>query len=67
MHQQTSAKPLRLLLTAEETARALAISPRKLWELTRTGQIPCIRIGRSVRYDRVDLEAWIAEQKGVRP
>ncbi len=67
MHEPTTAIPLRLLLTAEQTARALAISPRKLWELTRAGQVPCVRIGRSVRYDRADLEAWIAGQKEVRP
>ena len=50
--------PLRLLRAAE-AARVLAISPRKLWSLTASGDIPHVRIGRVVRYSRLDLEAWI--------
>ncbi len=49
----------RMLLTAREAARVLAISPRTLWSHTKTGQIPAVRIGRSVRYAVTDLQAWI--------
>lgn len=56
----------RLLLTPREAAEALRISERKLWGLTASGQIPCLRIGRSVRYDINDLREWIDERKGVR-
>lgn len=56
----------RLLLSAREAAEALSISPRKLWSLTNTGEIPCVRFGRSVRYDPRDLVEWIASQKGGR-
>lgn len=52
-----------LLLKPIEAANALAISPRKLWELTATREIQCIRIGRAVRYDPDDLRAWIEYQK----
>jgi excisionase family DNA binding protein len=52
-----------LLLTARDTARVLAISPRQLWSLTDRGEIPVIRIGRSVRYDRRDIEQWIERRK----
>ena len=52
----------RLLLTAREAAAALAISERKLWELTSGGIIRAVRIGRSVRYSRVVLEEFVAEQ-----
>jgi excisionase family DNA binding protein len=52
-----------LLLTAPQAAKALAISPRTLWSLTDTGEIPCVRIGRAVRYDPEDLRAWIARRK----
>ncbi len=55
----------RLLLTPREAAQALRISERKLWGLTASGEIPCVRIGRSVRYDINDLHAWIEERKGV--
>ena len=52
-----------ILLRPSDAAEALAISPRKLWELTNCGDIPCIRIGRAVRYDPVDLRNWIEMQK----
>jgi len=52
-----------LLLTARETAAALRIGERSLWALTHPrGPIPCIRLGRSVRYTQEDLERWIREQ-----
>jgi excisionase family DNA binding protein len=51
-----------LLLTAIEAADALAISPRKLWSLTASHEIPHLRIGRSVRYSVTELERWIDEQ-----
>jgi excisionase family DNA binding protein len=54
-----------LLLTAEQAAKALTISPRTLWGLTKTGQIPCVRInGWTLRYDPDDLKEWIKRQKG---
>ena len=52
-----------LLLTAKQAAEALAISPRKLWSLTASGEISVVRLGRSVRYDRADLERFIESQK----
>ena len=55
-----------LLLTPRETAEVLRISERTLWGLTASGQIPSLRIGRSVRYDINDLRDWIDERKGVR-
>ena len=52
-----------LLVRPDEAAKALAISSRKLWTLTNCGEIPCVRIGRSVRYDVADLESWIERSK----
>ncbi len=52
-----------LLMTAQQAADALTISPRLLWTLTHNRQIPCIRIGRAVRYDPADLRAWISSRK----
>lgn len=53
----------RLLLTAREAAKALSISERTLWGLTKAGQIPACRFGRNVRYDPRDLEAFIQRAK----
>ena len=55
------AKPL--LLTPQQAAVALAISPRKLWGMTDSGEIPHVRVGRCVRYLLDDLQRWIDAQK----
>jgi predicted DNA-binding transcriptional regulator AlpA len=55
--------PCPKLLTPKDAAAACAISPRKLWSLTASGDIPCVRIGRSVRYDAMDLAAFIDAAK----
>lgn len=49
----------RLLLTPVEAAAALRISPRLLWTKTKSGEIPCIRIGKAVRYSPAALQKFI--------
>jgi len=56
----------RLLLSVREAAKMLAISERTLWSITAPrGPLPCVRIGRSVRYDLRDLQAFINSRKEV--
>jgi len=62
MRSSAPTKPA-LLLTPQQAAEALAISPRKLWGMTASGEIPHIRLGRSVRYPVDHLQHWINEQK----
>jgi excisionase family DNA binding protein len=50
-----------------QAAQLLAIGERTMWELTRRGAIPCVRIGRAVRYSPLDLRAWIEAQKRREP
>ncbi len=52
-----------LLLTPKQAASALAISPRKLWGMTASGELAHLRIGRAVRYPIDDLLAYIDAQK----
>ena len=49
----------RLLLNARDAAKALAISERKLWDLTNQKVIRSIRIGRAVRYLVSDLQDFV--------
>ena len=66
MNSRTPTKPT-LLLTPQQAALALAISPRKLWAMTFEEEpgLPYIRCGRLVRYPVADLSRWIeAKQKG---
>ena len=37
----------RQLLTSKEAAHMLGISPRKLWGLTASGIVPCVRANRN--------------------
>jgi hypothetical protein len=52
-----------LLLTEAQAAKALQMSPRKLWGLRRVGQIRYVRTGHLVRYDPNDLRDWIEASK----
>lgn len=54
-----SVAPVRLLITRDEAAALLCISPRKLWSMTNAGQIPCVRMGRTVRYCPTALREWV--------
>jgi excisionase family DNA binding protein len=47
------------LLTAKQAAEFLAISERKLWELTHSGKIAATRIGRLMRYTPESLQAFV--------
>lgn len=55
------------LLNVRDTAKTLAISERLLWRLARDGQIWCVRIGRSVRFRRGDVLAFIDDRSGRAP
>lgn len=57
--------PPALLVDAREAARRLAISSRTLWTLTRRGELPAVRIGRSVRYSVADLAAYVERSRVV--
>ncbi|HEY8641323.1 MAG TPA: helix-turn-helix domain-containing protein [Candidatus Dormibacteraeota bacterium] len=48
-----------MLLNAEETATLLGLGRTKVYEMLAAGELPVIRIGRSVRVPRSALERWI--------
>ena len=55
-----------LALRPREAAKALGISPRHLWQLTKDGHVPCVRVGsgarKTVLYPVADLRAWLTRQ-----
>lgn len=55
-----------LALRPREAAKALGISERHLWQLTKDGQIPCVRVGsgtrKTVLYPVAELQAWLSRQ-----
>jgi hypothetical protein len=54
----------RLLLSARDAAKALAVCEKTLWQHTAPrGPIPAVKLGRRVLYALADLEAFIQNQK----
>ena len=51
-----------LLLDASEAAKLLSISRAKVCELANQGEIPSIRLGRSLRIPREPLIAWVNDR-----
>lgn len=51
------------LLKPREAAEYLSLCERTLWSLKCSGDIPHIRIGRSVRYSIDDLDSYIDAQR----
>ena len=49
------------LLTAKEVAAILRVTTLRVYELARARSIPCVRIGRQVRFPEDGLRAWIAQ------
>ena len=54
------------LMNIKCASRYLAISERKLWEMSKTNIIPVVRFGRAVRYDINDLNAFISKAKELK-
>ena len=51
------------LLQAADAAALLAVRTSWVYEAVRAGRLPCVRVGRHVRFLRSDLEAWVAGQR----
>jgi excisionase family DNA binding protein len=50
-------------LKVPEVARELRIARSRAYELVANGTIPAVKIGRSVRVSRRELERWLGEQR----
>ena len=50
-----------LLLKAGEVVKLLGLGRSKVFAMLAVGELPVIRIGRSVRVPRAALEGWIGE------
>ena len=56
-------RPDNSFLTRPQGAEYLAISQRKLDQLVASGEIPRVKIGACVRFDRADLQAFANSKK----
>ena len=47
------------LLTPADAARLLVVKTSWIYEAVRDGRLPCVRIGRHIRFLRSDLERFV--------
>jgi excisionase family DNA binding protein len=50
------------LLRPDEAAHLLSVKASWVYEAVRTGRVPCVRVGRHIRFTRRILEEWLNEQ-----
>ena len=53
----------REVLTARDAAELLDIGLRQLYEAVGRGDIPCRRIGRTIRFSRAALLRWLEGER----
>ncbi|MXV19172.1 helix-turn-helix domain-containing protein [Deinococcus xianganensis] len=51
------------MLRASQVSQLLQIGRNQVYELARSGQLPSIRLGRTLRFSREGLSTWIKEQQ----
>lgn len=52
------------LLNAREVSKVLGgVSPENVLRMAKRGELPCINIGRRVRFAESELQLWIDEKK----
>jgi excisionase family DNA binding protein len=50
------------LLRPEQAAELLSVKASWIYDAVRTGRLPCLRVGRHIRFTQAMLEEWLAEQ-----
>jgi excisionase family DNA binding protein len=50
------------LLRPEQAAALLNVKTSWVYEAVRTGKLPCLRIGRHIRFTRAMLEEWLIQR-----
>jgi len=51
-----------LLLKARQASALIGIPEQTLYEQAAAGRIPCLKLGRSVWFSRMELLAWIERE-----
>lgn len=52
-------------LTLEELAGYLKVSRARLYQMVQRGEIPAVKLGRTWRFDRDRIDAWLGHQGNV--
>ena len=52
-------------MTVQEVAEYLNVDPKTVYRLVNRGELPGFKVGGSWRFQKDDLDGWIARQKRV--
>lgn len=63
MLMELATTPEETMMTVNEVADYLKISPTTVWRHCSDGTIPAFRVGRQWRIERQDLNGWIETMK----
>jgi len=55
----------KLLLRPMEAAELIAVGRSRIYEMLASGELPSIRIGRSVRVPLMELRKWVSEHQAT--
>ncbi|MBO7430258.1 MAG: helix-turn-helix domain-containing protein [Spirochaetia bacterium] len=47
------------LLSVGEVAAALQVKISTVYQYVNAGKLPCVKVGRRIRFKEEDIEAWI--------
>ncbi len=61
MHGNHAAPPFPALMTVDEVAKQLRVGRNSAYMLVKTGQLRCIKIGRTIRVPRAAVIEFIGE------
>lgn len=56
-------QPRNLLLTPDEVAGLLRVSRKTVIVMARENRLPCVRVGRLVRFDSEHIWRWINDHR----
>ncbi|MFC1573468.1 helix-turn-helix domain-containing protein [Candidatus Eisenbacteria bacterium] len=51
------------MLTVKQVADWLNLKPKTIYAMTARREIPCVRIGKRLRFSRHDLLRWLGQRK----
>jgi excisionase family DNA binding protein len=54
------------LMTSGEAAQLLRVRVSWIYDAVRDGRLPCLRVGRHIRFTRPILEQWLTEHMDTR-
>jgi excisionase family DNA binding protein len=62
MIEQVEEKTPELVMTVHEVARYLRLSEAKVYQMTRKGYVPAIRLGKTWRFRKDLIDEWIRRE-----